>query len=108
MARRKCIQKNMRTEASREFTHDFPATNYGRTRRTHPPLHTGGARPSLDGRAVLHLLSGHRLGLLVPVHVLARGAGGRRTDGTFLASLVWLGIHILYVLDVRDVAGRHD
>src|SRR5271166_3722189 len=107
MVRRKCIQKHMRTEASREFARSFHATNHWRTRRTHPPLHAGRESSPLGRRLVLYLLSVHRTRLLVPLHVLAGSACRRRTDGAFLASLVWPGLHCLDVLDVQDVAGRH-
>src|SRR5580704_4059919 len=89
MVRRKSIPRRTKTEASREFPRHILATNHRPSRRTHPPLHAGRARSSLDGRSVLRLLSDHRFGLLVPIHVLARGTGWRRADGAFLASVAW-------------------
>src|SRR5579863_2063938 len=105
--RKKCIPTRMRTEGSREFAYHFPATNYGRTRRTHPPLHADRAYSSLGGRPVLHLLFDHRLGFLVPRHVLACGTGWRRTDCALLASLDGPRLHGVHVLDVQNVAWRY-
>ena len=70
----------------------------------HSALHTGRTRQSLDRRLDLRLLPDHRPGVLVALSVLAGGAGGRRSGGPLLASLVRPGFHGVRVLDVQDVA----
>src|ERR1035438_7242671 len=98
----------METEGNREhFARYFIRANDRRVWRHDSSLYVERADPPLARRLVLCLLSDHRPGFLVAVHVLAGSASGWRTDSVLLASLVWRGLHALNVLDVQDVAQGH-